>query len=738
MIPVLTGSAAPMWDALDYYAPAFSLIADHVKHGRLLLWDPWINGGSPDFAEPQAGAASPIILLFGLVFRSPTTGFAFYWLALWLFGGLGALRLAKHLGSGPVWGLISALTFTTSGFYCSHAEHTAILYSFSFLPWLVWRFDAAISTGGYAPGLQAGMLLGLSGLGGYPQLVILDPFFLGLWAIGRILFAEGETVKKDRGRQMIFAVRSLVIVGITAAIVLSPSYISFMRDTRGYSDRISARSREEALRSNLFPPAAAGTIFSPFLHLLNLPPIRLWPETDATMSNAYVSGIGLIFATLGVFQRKPFRWWLAGLIALFACCTVGYHLPVRAWLYDYVPPTRYFRNPSLFMAYPLLLVAVLAALAGEDMKALLEPPRRVLERVRTLVPLSLAVTAVCLFIQTTAHAKLPAAAIAWAWLHIAVVWFLVGGLAWAWRMGGLSPAHLNIVLVPAIVFEATLALYVSHTVVFSDFTAAWWHNIESQHKTDLSLKSYAFTRHLHPPSSIGTYPNNRNIWLKDPELDNYAPMRNTFQVMYQADTTLSSFATADSKAWFSDDPVWTHPSETAFSAFEKRCDASHGVPLLLHNDADMTRFGTSSYPNLTSPKGEEIDAAKLLRPATIAIQAYGPNRFAFTYNADHNGWLLVTDRWANRWTATVNGIPRPVICGDFLFRAIPVQSGPNKIEFRYRDPLYVFLIVLSWLTLCVIAMHWAVTVYRRSPGITPPYALMDDRSDLAGQALGIE
>ena len=100
------------------------------------------------------------------------------------------LWLTRYIGS-PAWGgLIVALGYVTSGFYTANAEHTSSICSIAFLPWILWRFDKAIQTDSYWPGVQAGVLYGLSALGGYPEFTILTPGFLMLWGIGRALFGE--------------------------------------------------------------------------------------------------------------------------------------------------------------------------------------------------------------------------------------------------------------------------------------------------------------------------------------------------------------------------------------------------------------------------------------------------------------------------------------------------------------------------------------------------------------------
>src|SRR5262245_57623001 len=79
----LTGRGWPIWDADGFYAPFYMFVADLARHGQLLTWNPFLNAGSPDFADPQVGAFDPIVLVFGLVTGAHVAGFLLYWLAMW-------------------------------------------------------------------------------------------------------------------------------------------------------------------------------------------------------------------------------------------------------------------------------------------------------------------------------------------------------------------------------------------------------------------------------------------------------------------------------------------------------------------------------------------------------------------------------------------------------------------------------------------------------------------------------
>jgi len=86
----------------------------------------------------------------------------------------------------------------------------------------------------------------------------------------------------------------------------------------------------------------------------------------------------------------------------------------------------------------------------------------------------------------------------------------------------------------------------------------------------------------------------------------------------------------------------------------------------------------------------------------VQVERYTPERLQLRVRVEQSGWLLVTDCWARGWTAIVNGQPSEVVGANFLFRAVRVGPGTNRIDFRYRPFGYPWLLVLSWGTLALV------------------------------------
>jgi uncharacterized membrane protein YfhO len=97
----------------------------------------------------------------------------------------------------------------------------------------------------------------------------------------------------------------------------------------------------------------------------------------------------------------------------------------------------------------------------------------------------------------------------------------------------------------------------------------------------------------------------------------------------------------------------------------------------------------------------------------VDVIQYEPENLAFTVDAPSDGWLLVTDRWARSWQAMVNGRRTRIYRGNFIFRAVRVVRGPNRIEFSYHPRGFPALVALSWGTLLLAAVGSGLAVVRR-------------------------
>ena len=684
---LLLGTAAPIWDGLEFFGPYQMLIGDYVHSGRFLLWNPFIAFGSPDAIEPQLGAFSPLVSFFGLLFGGSRHGFEIYWLFVWVLGPLGLLRLARHLGS-PVWGAYAAsVAWAMCGFYTGHAEHTAWITTMSSLPWILWRLDVAVTGERTWPAVEAGALWGLSALAGYPGLVFLNAGFAVVWGLGR-------------SRRRIRGLTMLAVMGATGLVILSPAYASFAVEGRGYSHRAGPLPFEVAVESNALNPLAMVTLLAPGFALADV-----YDYTDISSRSLYVGPVVMVLAVVALTARRSlFRWLLlaAGLLCLTAA--FGHSLPVRGWLYDWVLPTRYFRHAAMFRAYPMLVLTVLALFGAMDIDSMRDAGTR---RMHTAFSVCSALTAIALaafLVATIVNRALSIDGLVFR-LQPVVGWGLLSVLclAVAVTMRGSDPvradrfrrvkAALPAVLMTLATLDALASAWVMRPIMYGSATTQW-RDLDTRHVADVTLTAHGLAR-------VADNGNDFTFAPKIPAASGYAPLTGPLVREYLSEPVLLDAAVGVDRLWFS--PIVAEVDRNSACLAELRSVAARmGSPPLVIHRRDVMEAAAGDSPAVCRQAIANLPVAERLRGGMVQVERYTPERLQLRVRVEQAGWLLVTDSWARGWTAIVNGQPAEVVGANFLFRGVRVGPGTNRIDFRYRPFGYPWLLVLSWGTLALV------------------------------------
>ncbi len=383
---------------------------------------------------------------------------------------------------------------------------------------------------------------------------------------------------------------TLAIACCIGGVIMSPEYVSFLTETHGYTFRSGSLDREFSTGSGVIAPGALGTFASPILYLLNLPgQSRAWPETDVSMSNLYMGALIVILAVGSLVVRASrWRWWLALVALFFACCAVGRHLPVRGWLYDLVPPTRYFRMPALFRAYVIVIFCVLAAYAARDLERVWEE-KSVAQKKRWFITAGVVAVGAGITCKILLGlAPLTLGNLHFAVFHLVFTWtaaVLIFLLWWQRRLAGRIFVFSLILLA---VFDLESTLFLSRPTIYAEDTvASWWQAMSHDHIRNLDLTSNGLVRHLHPSENLGAYPNNRNVATKDSVLWNTGPLKNKFFNQMVTDPALGEMAIGSHRIWFSARPVWAPPSDGNFAAFAEAIRRLGKPILVLHRRREM-------------------------------------------------------------------------------------------------------------------------------------------------------
>ncbi|MEP7271908.1 MAG: hypothetical protein ABI882_10430 [Acidobacteriota bacterium] len=727
---LLRGLAVGIWDVNGAYYPYQVLVADHARAGLFLHWDPWSNGGLPSGGDPQFGAFSPINLLIGLIAGGTSTGFLVYWLLMWWLGGVGMMLLARHL-KAPAWGAaVVALGFLFCGTYIGHAEHTSLVCAFSFLPLVVWRVDVALSSRRMLPAIEAGALFGASALAGYPGTVIIGGLFVGLWGLGRWLI--GDSVETDspspssRGEQtgrrrvpLRFVAAAIALVPLVGVLVLAPTYFAYFYEGVGTSPRVGGVTRATALTSNPLAVGAISTLSSPYLPILKVysqtePGKGLWRITDVSGCGLYTGVIISAFALLALLAkpRDKWRWWLLGIGLLNLGFAVGPALPLRGWLYDWFYPSRFFRHPVIFRSFFSFSIAILALIGMRDLAAGLSRATDRIGRRFFAVSVLCAIAALAIFrfyMFSPAIERLAREGEPYAWWHAAIAWAgicVVAAVAWF----APPPARNWVVPLLLLVLSTTDAFMTSSisTGIMADASPAAitrWATLDKQHSSSLDLTPLGLRREemaLYRDDNYALDISNDQMITKVPAFNTYATSMNKFHLVMANDSKMSRMAVGPDRIWFSTEAGRMPPSNPNFAVFHNRVKALGTFPLLVHSQTEMS---TGAPTDGTGPEAnqQEIERLPAIQAVAVNVIRYVPDELTFDVQCASDGWLLVTDRWARSWRAEVNAVPVEVLGGNFIFRALKVSAGQNRISFKYQLWGFPWLVILSWGTLSLVA-----------------------------------
>ncbi len=708
------------FDAVNLFSPYFTLVGDLARAGRLLLWNPWTNCGSPDVAYVEMGSFSPLTIALAWATGGGDYGFVIYWLTILLIAGSGMIMLGRQLGAPPWVAMLVSIAFIFSGFYLGHSTHTSWLYSLSFLPWMVWNLERGLARRHVWPTVCAGALYGMSALAGHPAIVILNGLYLASWALGRWMFPANQPETKTetptdwtaRGRMLAMTFGHLAIVLSVGVAVLSPAYFAFLVESKGYADRAGQLPREIAVSNQYLPVGALTTISSPYVPILKLFNPTLWPDTFVGSVGLYVGPFVLALAVMALVRRyrDGWVWWLLLLAILSLTTAFGPALPLRGWLYDLCPPTRYFRGPAVISAYFLFSIASLALIGGRE---LAQSP----QRWRTLCGAGslLFIAALVGFATAVNQVSHPGHQMFVAQLHLVIAWLgvpLATGIAWRFG-GGFAKYGGPTLLVSLTLVDTLLSCLLSSAIM--GISSEHFQSRRGNRERSVDLTDGGFRRQRFRK---GDFPHNANLFSKVATLENFSTLNNRFHTRSGLTDTswhdlgtcwsdqpqLAAAALGDRRVWFSEQATEADPSDENFYAFVSRSRALGAIPIAIHDATKMSKIHDASMRERSGRELPKIfKSLPAAQPLEIELIRYAPVELKFQVDCPSDGWLLVTDRWANGWTAKVNSESTKVWGGNFLFRAIAVKEGRQTVEFRYQPFGYPWLLLLSWGTLLVVA-----------------------------------
>jgi len=662
---------ALVWDGIAQFYPWRRFAAESLRGGVIPLWNPYQFCGTPFLANGQSAVLYPLNLLFWLL----PVYYAFAWSA-WLhlsLTGWFTYRLLRRIGLAPIPALCGCVVWQLNSFTIAWIHLPTVLCTTAWLPAILLMSERALVSGRgdrrawVCPpySLAAGLALGLSCLGGHPQMFMYVGLMTAAYVVARGLSRAVATSIVGRLTRLVRvgAVAGAVGLGLAAAQLLPT--LDFLRIAHR-AVTIGPESYQAYLGRAFQPVQLAGLLLPhPFGH----PGFGTYigPENYAD----YCLYVGLVALGLAVTAVLVCRTWHARFFGLAALASLLVALGTALnWpLYHWVPGMASAGGPSRFAVLFIFALALLVAMGADRVSKVRLP--RLLPVVQVVL---LVILATDLLLAARGHLHIVPRD--WAYAEAAspgpVEGRIIGNAAdWPLRQFPSAVLPPNAATVYHLRDVGGYdSLYLARYRDFASLIQGGDPSPPANGNMILFRLSPAWRAEMARLAGVRTY---------------LAPTQEKRMAVLQDEVAMPR--------------AWVTPSAISLPTHPDVCDA---LPKLGATVEQVVITGAEE-----PTEGGETAGVTQLRDPT-------PNAVEVTLSGG-GGYLFLADSYAPGWHAYADGKPLRVMPADVTFRAVAVPQHATKVVFRYepasfRVGLFVSLLAVALVTGCGIAL-WT----RRQP-----------------------
>jgi hypothetical protein len=674
--PLLAGRALAGRDVFRMAIPDTAFLLECLRRGELPLWLPYSRMGQPFLATLQSQALYPPRIL-AAVLAGPVWAPSLQQLLHGALAFSGTFAAARRLGRSRASALLAAAVFAFGHGMVMLATEPNMAGAAAWTGWLV----AAALGRGPAPRRPAAVALvaAASLLAGSPETL--------LWQGGLALLCA------RRGR--LEAAGGLAWGMGVAAVAAIPAL------------ELAAHSLRAA------PQAGALAWSASWPQVLAMAVPRAdWPRTGYgggdqwLLLSTVVGSVPCALAVLGVRRRR----WILGLAvaaAVLAALSLGAHLPPAGWVLE-LPPLNRFRYPAKYLVGAWFCLGLLAAVGADRVMAWARRRPPDARWAAAAVAAALAVGALGPPLARAAGAR-EGLGIGLGWLSVfagaGALWLLAAPRAWR-RLRG-APLALAVVELaaqhallgrPAFVPAAQLARP-SRLAAQIREPPHGRVSLEIQGRLELEPRGEGVLEFIARSR------------------DGLVPQRHVEEQLRAAE----GYGTPEPERV---DAFLEGGGRGAYDLAGVRWLIRGGMPAW--NERALPRaFWVSSARRVSD--GEALAAiasgaqpfrhTALLAEGEAAVNPWcdgsavrfvedGPNRVVLDVKACGPGYLVLADAHYPGWRASVDGREVPIWRANFMFRAVAVGGGAQRVELRYAPASFRVGLAISALSLLAAALAW--------------------------------
>ncbi len=324
--------------------------------GILPLWSPYIFGGHPHAALPDAAVFYPPDVLYLALPLGPAMNVSL--VMHQLAAGIFTYLYCREIKLQSTASLLGAIVFMLHGFFANQLMlgHIDIVRTACYLPAVLFFVERGLARKSLRSYLCGSVALALQILCGHPQMYFYTVLFIGLY-VGLRMMLFGDL--KDEGWRF-FSPLLVVLSVVVLAVCLSIFQLLLTFEFSQLSDRAS-RSTDFAFLGSAHP------VFFPQLFFPNLTIDHNPPKYESGGYAGILPLAAAVFALIGC-RRKNRHVVLMGIAALLSLLLMfGGRAPLLHFIYYLVPGMNFFRIHMRIVLVFGFCVSVLSAIGIQEL-----------------------------------------------------------------------------------------------------------------------------------------------------------------------------------------------------------------------------------------------------------------------------------------------------------------------------------------------------------------------------------
>jgi hypothetical protein len=717
-------------DFVLYFYPVKKYIRDSVLSSQgLPFWNPYLFSGTPLVSNIQASMFYPLGFLFYLLPPESAYGYSIAMHIMLSSALMYGFMRGVSVSQGA--SFLSAYIFGFNGYFMAHlyAGHLSFVQSYIWIPLVFYFLRRFIGRCQARHAAATGLVLGLQILGGFPQIA----FYTILASLLFVLLHGFLLAKTGSGRQRLMLLFGMAVILLVAFAAASVQFLPTLEFTR-MSTRAGGVSYAMATYDSLHPKELLAFLMPDIFG--NAVDSTYWRSKEPWHfweSCGYVGILPLFLAFIKVEDRavRALQRFFVVLALLALFLGLGKYNPLYPLIYR-LPGFSSFRIPAQII---FLYVFGIAVLSGLGLDQILKGSFRFHKSflmfllgagaVLTIFMIGLHIYPYTFFFQLINHfAENPVSHVDMAMMYERIsstinrslILFSLSLLLIGVRAYGKIGRRLFGSL-------ACLVLFVDIYLFSSQFITTYeFQNPKAKQDIIGHLSRSPVDGRVVTNSYL--FQANDGLRWEFPSIVGYDPLILRRYVQYVLssqglpidDHVVNLHRIGDVRARL------LAPLNIRQLVTDGQVKAIKGVvpyaQIVLNKvvvpSTEVLAFMNSEKFNPTEVvvlEGEPFSESRIRdqgKPVAISCKVlrYEQEKIVIRVSTERKGYLVLSEVYYPGWQASVNGEDVDVLCGNYIFRAIPIEPGDHEVDLSFISwPFRIgMLISLITLSICVVGI----------------------------------